>query len=167
MSERKDDKSEIQKTDVIKRTLYSLIYVSRSKTSKDYAWSIIKRIIEELKADYDFLKYIKIGEIDKLNDSINDICVMSDFNKVESKRIGSAIQRIIDTFKTRMGNKAGYFFLTEFKEILGDEYHLIIKEMGVDLRLIELQSSIYGWDSGKHKIKSSYDSNIAYIEKND
>ena len=62
-----------------------------------------------------------------------------------------------------------YYWVTllNIKETLGNEYYSIIKEMGVDLRLIDLQSKIYGWDSGKHKIKDKFDSNIAYIEKKD
>lgn len=167
MAEDNERNQGIYYSDVIKHTLYSLIMVARPKSSKDYAWSIIKRLLAELKTDYDFLKYIHIDEIENLEDTMDDITVMSDLNDIEPKKIGQAIQNIIDIFKTRMGNKAGYFFLTEFKETLGNEYHSIIKEMGVDLRLIELQSKIYGWDSGKHKIKDKFDSNIAYIEKKD
>ena len=97
--------------------------------------------------------------------TIDDINILSDFNDVEPKQIGEAIQNIVDIFKTRMGNKAGYFFLAEFKEVLGEEYHSIIKEMGVDLRLIDLQKQIYGLDTGKYKIKDEFDSNIAFLEK--
>ena len=39
------------------------------------------------------------------------------------------------------------------------------KKMGVDLRLIDLQKQIYGWDIGKYKIKDKFDSNIAFLEK--
>ena len=162
---KKSEKNKIENTEIIKHTLFSLIFVARSKTSKDYAWSIIKKLLIELKTNYDFLKYIKIDEIVKLEDTIDDITVLSDFNNVEPKKIGGAIQNIIDIFKTRMGKKAGYFFLAEFKKVLGEEYHLIIKKMGVDLRLIELQKEIPGYETGKYKIKDEINSNIAYLEK--
>ena len=35
-------------------------------------------------------------------------------------------QSLIDIFKIRMGNKAGYYFIEDFKNDLGSEYHLII-----------------------------------------
>lgn len=165
MDEGAEKLKKVKNSDIIKRTLFSLIYVARSKTSKDYAWSIIRGLLTELKAEYDFLKYIHIDEIENLADTMDDITVMSDFNQVEPKKIGKAIQNIVDIFKTRMGKKAGYFFLREFKDVLGDKYHSIIKKMGVDLRLIDLQKEIYGWDSERHKIKDKFDSNIAYIEK--
>ena len=165
MKKKNEKKQEIQNSDVIKHTLYSLIFVARSKTSKDYAWSIIKRLLDELKIDHDFLKYIKINEVENLEDTIDDIKVSSDFNHVEPKKIGKAIQSIVDLFKIRMGNKAGYFFLAEFKEVLGNKYHSIIKKMGVDLRLIDLQKQIYGWETGEYKIKDEFNSNIAFLER--
>lgn len=165
MDNDKQKNEDIQNSDVIRRTLYSLVFVARSKTSKDYAWSIIKRLLSELKTEHDFLKYIHIDEIETLEGTIDDITILSDFDDVDPKRIGEAIQNIVDTFKTRMGKKAGYFFLTEFKETLGYKYHTIIKKMGVDLRLIDLHKEIYGWDSEKHRIKDRFDSNIAFIEK--
>jgi len=156
---------EIQNSDVIKQTLFSLIYVANSKTSKDYAWSIIKTLLIELRKNHAFLKYIHIDEIENLRNSIEDITVLSDFNKVKPKDIGRAIQNIVDIFKTRMGTKAGYFFISEFKETLGEEYYSILQEMGVDLRLIDMEKKIFGWDKEKHRIKDKFDSNIAYVEK--
>ena len=75
MNEGSDKVQKVKNSDVIKRTLFSLIYVARSKTSKDYAWSIVKRLLVELKANHDFLKYIYIGEIENLKDNIDDITV--------------------------------------------------------------------------------------------
>jgi len=157
----------IQNSDILRRTIYSLVYVARLKTSRDYAWSIIKKLLLDLKSNHDFLKYVTIGEIKSLKDCIEDISVMSEINQIESNRIGKAIQEIVDTYKTKMGKKAGYFFLNEFKEILGEEYYKILKEIGVDLRLIDLQNQIYGYGDGGYKIKEKSDSNIAFIEKND
>ena len=165
MDETSEKKHKIRNSDVIKHTLFSLIYVARLKTSKDYAWSIIKNILFDLKKDHDFLKYISIDEIKNIKDTIDDITVSSDFNNVDSNKIGEVIQNIVDIFKSHMGIKAGYSFLTEFKQKLGDEYHTAIKKMGVDLRLIDLQNEIYGLDSEKYKIKDKHDTNIAYLEK--
>ena len=155
----------VTNTDIIKKILFSLVSVARSKTSKDYAWGIIKNLVLELSVDYDFLHYILIDKLDNLKDSMDDISVMLDFDTVESTMVGEVIQKIIDLFKKRMGNKAGYFFLSEFKEVLGDHYYSVIKKMGVDLRLIDLQKEIYGWDKETYKIKDKYNSNIAYLEK--
>jgi len=63
MDDTSDKVESVPNSDVIKRTLFSLIYVSRSKTTKDYAWTIVKNLLLDLKENYDFLKYIHIKEI--------------------------------------------------------------------------------------------------------
>lgn len=165
MEDTSDEVNNVQNSDVIKRTLFSLISVARSKTSKDYAWSMAKNLLIELKENFYFLDYICIDKTKNLHDTIEDISVISDFDNIDSKHIGEAIQSIVDLYKTRMGNKAGYFFLTEFKKTLGEEYYSIIKKMGVDLRLIDLQKEIAGIDTEDYKIRDKIDSNIAYLEK--
>ena len=155
----------VPNSDVMKHTLFSLISVARSKTSKDYAYTMAKNILIELKENFRFLSYININNTKSLVETIDDISVISDFDNIDSKDIGDAIQSIVDLYKTRLGNKAGYFFLTEFKKILGVEYYTIIKKMGVDLRLIELQKEISGIDTEDYKIRDKIDSNIAYLEK--
>jgi hypothetical protein len=164
------DSDKIYKIDnkhVVRRTLMSLIYVATTKTSDDYAWTSIKKLMNELKSTYDFLKYIEIKDIKELRYTIEDINIESNLNNIEPRELGKAIQDIIDLLKKYLGKKAGYFFIQEFREVLGEEYHKIIKSMGVDLRLVELQDELYGVDTGKYKIKDDSNSNIAYVEKID
>ncbi len=156
---------DIANSEVIKHTLISLIIVASSKTSNDYAWAVIKKLLRELKTNYSFLRFIEIGDISVLNYSIEDISVSSDFDKVKPKQVGMAIQDLIDLFKKYLGTKAGYFFIEEFKNVLGEKYHDIIKKMGVDLRLIELQKELFGLEIKDYKIRESYGSNIAFVEK--
>jgi len=156
---------DIANSEVIKHTLISLIIVASSKTSNDYAWAVIKKLLRELKTNYSFLRFIEIGDISSLNYSIEDISVSYDFDKVKSKQVGMSIQNLIDLFKKYLGTKAGYFFIEEFKNVLGEKYHDIIKKMDVDLRLIELQNELFGLEIKDYKIRESYGSNIAFVEK--
>ena len=158
---------EVNNSDIIKRILYSLITVASNKTSDDYAWSTIKKLLNELKNDYDFLKYVQIGGLESLENNIDDINIISHMNVIEKKELGKAIQDLVDLYKKYLGKKAGYFFISEFKETLGEKYHLIIKDIGVDLRLIDLQNEIYSIDSKKYKIKDDGSSNIAFVEKDE
>jgi hypothetical protein len=157
----------LKNSEVIKKILFSLIFVAKSKTSKDYAWGVIKNLLLDMRKEYEFLEFIKIDELKNLNDSIDDIDIYLDFDAVETQKIGEAIQKIIDSFKKRLGKRAGYFFLSEFKEVLGNRYYSLIKKMGVDLRLIDLHEEIYGYNQDNFQIKDKYNSNIAYLEKRD
>ncbi len=156
---------DITNSEVIKHTLISLIIVASSKTSNDYAWVVIKKLLGELKTNYSFLNFIEIGNISVINYSIEDISVSSNFDDVKAKQVGIAIQDLIDLFKKYLGTKAGYFFIEEFKNVLGEKYNDIIKKMGVDLRLIELQKELFGLEIKSYKIRESSGSNIAYVEK--
>lgn len=157
--------SDITNSEVIKRTLISLIIVASSKTSDDYAWAAIKKLLRELKAKYVFLNFIEIDDISVINYSIEDISISSEFDKIKPEQIGMAIQDLIDLLKKYLGTKAGYFFIEEFKKVLGEKYHDLIKKMGVDLRLIELQKELSGLEIKGYKIRESSSSNIAFVEK--
>lgn len=151
-------------SDIIKKTIFSLITVATPKTSDEYAWSCVKNLLIELRSSYPFLKYIRIGNIENIDYKIEDINVMMEIDSVTPSELGRAIQDIIDLLKKRLGKKAGYFFLQEFKQVLGEKYHSIIKNMGVDLRLIELKNQLYGFDMD-YQIKDRADTNIAFLEK--
>ena len=158
-------KNDIKNSDVIKKVLFSLIYVSTGKTSRDYAWSVMKNITNELIQKHDFLKYVKI-KIEKDDKQANfNIQIDKKIDDIDSTLLGKSIQNYIDFLKIKLGKKAGYFFLQEFKVILGDKYHNIIKQMGVDLRLIDLKEEFGGIDYDNYQIKESPDSNIGFIKK--
>jgi len=138
--------------------------VSQDKTTKNYAWSIVKNLLIDLEKNFDFLKYVKICELDDLDTDLESITVLLDIDQISPMEIGKAIQSLIDIFKIRMGNKAGYYFIQDFKNDLGEEYHLIIKKMGVDLRLTSLQNEIADFKGSNYKIKEDVNSNIAFLE---
>lgn len=150
---------------IIKHSLYSLIYVATTKTSDEYAWTTMKEILFELTKKYDFLENVKIKNNEDINYKIDDIKISDNINKIQASKIGDALQDFIDILKERLGSRAGYFFLQEFKQILGEEYHDLIKSMGVDLRLISLKQELKDLESGEYHIKDDRNSNIAYIKK--
>ena len=167
MSEVKDYnnlKSE-NNTEILKHTLITLIDVASTKTSYDYAWSSLKKLIKELQVNYDFLMYIHIADIEDLRYSVDGIKIEDKINNVDQRKIGEVIQNLVDLLKKYLGKKAGYFFISEFREILGDDYNKILKDMGVDLRLIDLQNELRGMNSGEYHLKEDYNSNIAFIHK--
>ena len=154
----------VENSDVIKHVLSSLVDVTSSKTSEEHALLMVKTLLKNLELEYDFLRYIKIDDVEGIDNNLDAIVVVSDINYVESIRIGKAIQEIIDVLKKHLGKKAGYYFIREFREDLGEDYHSVIKNMDVDLRLVEMQDKLFGWDSEKYTIRKDEDENISYVE---
>lgn len=162
-----DSCKEATNSDILKNTLMSLIKVSCSKTSDDYAWSSITRLLSQLNKKYSFLKFVTIGKTKDISYSIQDIVIDDRLENIDALELARAIQDIIDLLKKYLGTKAGYFFIQEFKSTLGKKYYKIITDMGVDLRLVELQNEFSGMDTHSFKIKDSGSSNIAFVEKID
>jgi len=161
-------------SDVIEHVLTSLVNVTSTKTSKAHALLTVRALLKKLENNYSFLKYINITGIDSvLEQSIDDNCedvlscmtISKNIDAIDPQEIGGSIQNIVDTLKNYLGKKAGYYFIREFRDVLGDEYHSIIKNMGVDLRLIDLQNELYNLDSTQYKLKDDDTVNIAYLEK--
>lgn len=157
----------INNSKIVKRTLMSLIYVATTKTSDDYAWSAIKRLLKELKQNYGFLDLIQIKDLKSIRYTIEDIKINTNFDNIEPNELGKAIQDIIDLLKENLGSKAGYFFIQEFKNILGEEYYNNLKKIGVDLRLVDLKKELHGFSKDEYKIKDEKNSNIAFLKKID
>ena len=155
----------IENSDIMKHTLTSLLNVASSKTSVDYARSSLKNLLTNLEGNYDFLKYVDIKTLKQIEGNINAINVKEDMDCVRPKEVGKAIQELIDVLKIHLGEKAGYFFIKEFREELGDEYHTYIRDLGVNLRIAELQDEIGKIDVEQYKIKEDSEVNIAFIEK--
>jgi len=155
----------IENSDIMKHTLASLLNIASSKTSVDYARSSVKNVLQDLKSNYDFLKYVNIKTLRQIENNIDAIDVESDMDCIRPKEVGRAIQELIDVLKIHLGEKAGYFFIKEFREDLGDEYHTYIRDLGVNLRIAELQEEIGKIDVGQYKIQEDSKANIAFIEK--
>jgi hypothetical protein len=165
MASEGSDQEKVSQSEVLKQTIISLFDVASTKTSQQYAWTTIKNLLRDLERYYVFLKYVHMKDIQHLTHTIDDITVISKVNMVEPTHLGKAIQHIIDIFKRHLGTKAGYYFMQEFRYSLGELYHTKIRDLGVDLRLAELQEELGELHIGQYKIKDDDATNIAFIEK--
>jgi len=60
----------------------------------------------------------------------------------KSNDSGEAINKIVTTMHHSLGKHAGFFFIKELQKRLGDDYISYIKDMGVDLSLLQLESEV-------------------------
>jgi hypothetical protein len=131
-----------KKSEVIKNVLRTLLSISSRKTDLPYSVMTMEELIRRLETKYRFLKHIQIKD-DFYNEESNDmISVMSDINTVPSPELGKALQSIIASMNRSLGDSAGYFFIKEIRNKLSDEYITGIKDMGIDLGLMQLESEI-------------------------
>ena len=67
---------------------------------------------------------------------------MSDLDSISRLDVGKAIHDIITTLNRDLGKNAGYFFIKELSRNIGSDYNSEIKDMGVDLSLLQLEHEV-------------------------
>ena len=131
-----------EKSDIIKNVLKTLISISSRKTDLPYTIMTIEDLMKRLETQYRFLKHIHINDDFYKEESSGVVTVMSDINNVPSIQLGKAIHSIIDSMNRSLGENAGHFFIKEIRNKLSDDYLIIMKDMGVDLGMMQLESEI-------------------------
>jgi len=131
-----------EKSEVMKNVLKTLISISSRKTDLPYAIMSIEELIKTLEVKYQFLKLIQINNDVYNEDTTDFISVMSDINAVPSSELGQALHAIIELTNRKLGANAGHFFIKEIRNKLSDENLTVMRDMGVDLGLMQLESEI-------------------------
>ncbi len=131
-----------KKSELIKNVLRTLISISSRKTDLPYTMMTMEDLIKRLETRFRFLKHIQIKD-DLYNEESSDmISVMADINTVPPSELGKALHSIIDSMNQSLGENAGHFFIKELRNTLSDEYLTVMRDMGVDLGLMQLESEI-------------------------
>jgi hypothetical protein len=131
-----------ERSDVMKSVLKTLISISSRKTDLPSAVMTMDDLIKRLETKYNFLKHVQIND-DFYSETTSDvISVMSDINTVSPTELGKALHAIIDSVNRSLGENAGHFFIKEIRNTLSDDYLLVIKNMGLDLGIMQLESEI-------------------------
>ncbi|MFA5102458.1 MAG: hypothetical protein WC525_04845 [Candidatus Thermoplasmatota archaeon] len=131
-----------KKSDTIKNVLRTLISISSRKTDLPFTIMTIEDLIKQLEQQYSFLRHIQISDDFYKEQSGDMVSVMSDINTVPPTELGNALHSIIDSMNRSLGEHAGHFFIKEIRNKLGDDYLLAMRDMGVDLGLMQLESEI-------------------------
>ena len=132
----------LDKSQIIKNVLKTLISISSRKTDLPYAIMTIEDLMKQLETQYRFLRHVHINNEFYKEDSGDVISVMSDINTVSPTQLGKAIHSIISSMNRSLGENAGHFFIKEIRNRLSDESLSIMEDMGIDLGLMQLESEI-------------------------
>jgi len=132
---------DVEKSDIIKNVLQTLVSISGRKTDRTFALTTLDSLLKQLEPRFDFLKHIHIKETLYSEDQ-NMISVMSDFSSVAPDEFGKAIHALIFLVHQSLGDRAGHFFIKEIQNTLGDEQVSVMKEMGIDFHLMQLEDDV-------------------------
>ncbi len=131
---------DIQNSDLIKQVIKTLLNITRRRASESVSILLINTILKTLTGRYNFLKNVKIKTTLGYGDITADaVSVDSGINSVDSATLGKVIETIIRVISMDLKEKAGIFFIKEFKDRLGGNYVSEIRRCGVDLDLLQLE----------------------------
>jgi len=132
---------QIENSEVVRHILQKLINISSRKTTKVQAITTMFESIKKLQSKYDFLKHIEIRDT-RFLETEDPVTVMSDINNVKLNDVGKALHDIIKTINTNLGSGAGYYFIKELKNNIGENYFSAIEEMGLDFGVMQLEFEV-------------------------
>ena len=124
--------SDLTHTEIIERILQALVGVIGRRTSKGYAVVTIHTELKELEPKYDFLKYIKIKNT-SYTEGIGAVSIMPDLDSAEPAKFYRAIEELIKNTVIYIDKNAGFYFIRELQDAIGDINDLLLKERGVNL----------------------------------
>ena len=144
---------QLENKDILGYILRSTINVIGRRTSESYANIFISKALKELSEKYRFFKFIEIKGT-QYSETVETVTIDSNVNNIETKEIGKATNDLMIVITKTMGKSAGYYFIREIKEKLPFDYELAIKQIGVDLDLIQLQFVTETKEKFKFKIEN-------------
>ncbi len=118
--------------------LRSVIDVVSRRTSGGYASVIVGNVIKQLQSKYPFLQHVQVKSM-QFVESVDAISFSDEIKEMDTTQTVLVLKDLIHTITAVMGKQAGYFLIREIKERLPYEYEQIIKELGVDLEMMQLQ----------------------------
>jgi hypothetical protein len=132
----------IEKDHVVRNLIERLITITGRKTDKIYALMSMETLIKDLEPKYTFLKNIKINDDFYSEDTVTAVNLTGSLNDINPTDLGRALHAIITTMNRNLGEKAGHYFIKELRNTLTDDSISTMREMGVDLGLIQLETEV-------------------------
>ncbi len=125
-------------SEIVEHALQALISKIGRRTSEGFAVITIDKILKELEAKYDFLKYIEVQNT-SYSEGMDAVNILPDIDSVESAVFYKSLNDIIISAVRHLKGKADFFFIKEFKEVIDRIADLKIEQDGVDLSHMQLQ----------------------------
>ena len=128
--------TEVTNVEIFENIVQGLYTIGGRRTSQNFAAAVLDAIIKTLEKKFDFLKYVRL---DADGNPENIINIASEINSVNLVKIGKAVETIIQVVYMDLREKAGLYFIKELQKNVSDNVISTLKNVGVDLALLQIQ----------------------------
>ncbi len=127
------------KNSVLLRSALTAIYnVASRRTSSKSADEAIGSTIKTLERKYDFLRHINFDQKDVTTGDFA-ISFTEDIDAVNPAIVGRALEALIRVVYNDIGSEAGLYFVTELKQLAGDDVTRAFMDREIDLDQVQLE----------------------------
>ncbi len=122
----------IEKSDVLRRFLKTLIEVVEKQTSKTYAISFVGKHVDLLKKQYPFLEHISINDV-RYTLGAEEVLVPMEINDIDPGDLGRAILSILNDTDKALLDLGRNSVINDLRTHLTAEYLKRLEEIGVPI----------------------------------
>lgn len=132
--------AELQNADLITQVVKTLLFVTRRRASESISILLMDTILKALRARYHFLNQVTVKASVSFGEISSDAIVVDPaVNTVDTALVGKVVESLVRVIIMDLREKAGVFFIKEFKDRLGEKYISHLKDIGLDLELLQLE----------------------------
>lgn len=126
---------------LLQHVLNSVLDIASRKTSEGEAIETMNLVLNDMHTHYSFLKHIQIMDA-RFTEDNRSVMVNQTIENIDREELGLALEMLISRMHRSLGKKAGHFFMKELKKRVGEDYFYTMKDLGVDLSVMQLENEV-------------------------
>ena len=146
------DTPKLRNSELLEGILKALYITAGRRTTQSFTIAVLGAITKTLEQRYDFLKNVIFHTEGRLDDVVIIDCKV---NSVNPGVIAKAIETIVQIVYMDLKEKAGLYFIKELMRNAGDNVISNLRDIGVDLELLQLQQ-LYLYKRQSKASKTAY-----------
>lgn len=152
---------------LLKSVLTSIFNTASRRTSTMSASEAMGSSIKTLERKFDFFKYVYLNPAESGGGEFS-ISISPVVDSVSPKEIGKAIESLIRVIYYDLSSEAGLYFVTELKELAGEDVSRAISDCDVDLDHVQLeQHYAYRRRTKKKAMKEAAKGGVSTLARNE
>jgi hypothetical protein len=129
---------EFKNSVLLEAILTALYNVASRRTSSKSADETIGSTIKTLEGKFEFFKYVNLSKSD-ISEEGFAISFDSNIDNIRPEVIGKSIEALIRVIYNDIGNDAGLYFVSELRELAGENISKMINNCEIDLDQIQFE----------------------------
>lgn len=152
---------------LLKSVLTSIFNTASRRTSTKSASEVMGSSIKTLERKFDFFKYVYLNPAESGGGEFS-VSISPVVDSVSPEEIGKAIESLIRVIYNDLSSEAGLYFITELKELAGEDVSRAISDCDVDLDQVQLeQHYAYRRRERKKAIKEAAKGGVSTLARNE